>query len=456
MDRIMIAATHSGAGKTTITSGLMRALKDKGLKVQPYKVGPDYIDTSYHKQASGLDSHNIDEFILPKDEIRNIFAAYAKTSDISIIEGVMGVYDGYQSDSDYCSSASMAKILNCPVILVIDARAMAGSAAALVKGFVEFDKDLDIVGVILNNVSSENHYDILKKAIEKNVNVKVLGRIPKNSDISLPSRHLGLVMQSELDDSEQKLQTMADLVTTYLDLDEIIKISKAKSTWESKRAIKRSDKNLTLAIAFDKAFNFYYPDTLNILKLAGIKLEYFSPISDSELPECDGIYFGGGYPEVFARELSNNTKMRASIKEASNNNMPIYGECGGLMYLGDYLIDSDGNKFDMTGILSGYSKMSAKLQRFGYCQGKLNESTIIGEKGQIVRGHEFHHSEFITDLEPVYSMEKEMSDYSIKTWAGGYRYKNTFGTYLHTHFASDYNLIYKFCSALEEYSESNL
>ena len=218
MDRIMIAATHSGAGKTTITSGLMRALKDKGLKVQPYKVGPDYIDTSYHKQASGLDSHNIDEFILPKDEIRNIFAAYAKTSDISIIEGVMGVYDGYQSDSDYCSSASMAKILNCPVILVIDARAMAGSAAALVKGFVEFDKDLDIVGVILNNVSSENHYDILKKAIEKNVNVKVLGRIPKNSDISLPSRHLGLVMQSELDDSEQKLQTMADLVTTYLDL----------------------------------------------------------------------------------------------------------------------------------------------------------------------------------------------------------------------------------------------
>ncbi len=456
MDRIMIAATHSGAGKTTITSGIMRALKDRGLKVQPYKVGPDYIDTGYHKQASGLDSHNIDEFILSKDEIRNIFCVYAKKSDISIIEGVMGVYDGYQADSDYCSSASMAKILDCPVILVIDARAMAGSAAALVKGFVDFDKELDIQGVILNNVSSENHYEILKKAIEKNVNVKVVGRIPKNSDIALPSRHLGLVMQSELDDSDYKLQTMADLVVKYIDLEAIIKISKSKSTWEATRNVKKNDKNLTLAVAYDRAFNFYYPDTLNLLELAGIDLKFFSPINDSKLPKCDGIYFGGGYPEIFAKELSQNRAMRESVKEAAENKMPIYGECGGLMYLGDYLIDSDGNKFDMTGILSGYSKMSAKLQQFGYCQGKLNEDTIIGKKEQIVRGHEFHHSEFITDLKPVYSMEKELSNCSIRTWSGGYIYKNTFGTYLHTHFASDYNLIYKLCSALEEYSELNL
>lgn len=456
MDRIMIAATHSGAGKTTITSGLIRAIKNRGLKVQPYKVGPDYIDTSYHKLASGLDSHNLDEFILGKDEIRRIFTDYALTSDISVTEGVMGLFDGYQSDSDYCSSASMAKILDCPVILIIDAKAMAGSAAALVKGFVEFDKELDIKGVILNNVSSENHFNILKIAIENHVQVKVLGRLPKQKDISLPSRHLGLVMQDEIQDSESKMQVMANLVEEYVDIDEILKISKVKALTGSSKKINKNYSGVRLAVAYDKAFNFYYPDSLNLIKKAGITIKYFSPLADKRIPDCDGIYLGGGYPEVFADELSQNTYMLDSIKTAADNGMPIYAECGGLMYLGEYLLDDDNNKFEMSKIFAGYSKMSKGLKRFGYCEGKLTKATVIGDMGQIVRGHEFHHSEFFTDMPTVYKMEKELSDGSVSRWESGYIYKNTFGTYLHTHFGSNYEMIYKFCEAMEVYSEPHI
>ncbi len=456
MDRIMIAATHSGAGKTTITSGLIRALKNRGLNIQPYKVGPDYIDTSYHKLASGLDSHNIDEFILGKDEIRRIFIDYALGTDLAVIEGVMGLFDGYQSDGDYCSSASMAKILGCPVILIVDAKAMAGSAAALVKGFVEFDKALDIKGVILNNVSSENHFNILKRAIENHIDIKVLGRLPRQSDISLPSRHLGLVMQDEIKDSESKMQTMANLVEEYLDIDEILNISKVKTLYDSPLNINKIDNKLCLAVAYDKAFNFYYPDSLNLIKKAGVTIKYFSPLTDKKIPKCDGIYLGGGYPEIFAEQLSQNTDMLKSIKAAANNHMPIYAECGGLMYLGEYLVDEKNNKYEMSNIFTGYSKMTKGLKRFGYCEGTLTKDTLIGDIGQRVRGHEFHHSEFFTDMPTIYKMEKELSDGSVSRWESGYLYKNTFGTYLHTHFASNYNMIYKFCSLMEAYSESHI
>lgn len=455
MNRIMIAATHSGAGKTTITCGIIRALSNKNLRVQPYKVGPDYIDTSYHMLASGKISRNLDEFILPAREIKNIFAINSDCSDISVVEGVMGLFDGYQADTDYCSSASMAKLLGCPVILVIDAKAMAGSVAAIASGFADFDNDLDIRGFILNNVSTESHYDILKTAIENKTGIEVLGRLPKSKEVGLPSRHLGLVMQNELEDSEDKIQRMAQLVEENIDLQRIIEISSINTDFHNERKIQKNYTDLTLAIAKDEAFNFYYQDSIDFLSELGLKIEYFSPLNDEKVPDCDGIYIGGGYPEIFAERLSENAGIREHIKKLSDSGLPIYAECGGLMYLGDSLIDTEKKEYSMCSVLQGKSIMSTSLKRFGYCSGEFLEETILGSKTEVIRGHEFHHSVFETDLEPVYQMKKEKSDKTTDIWSGGYKVNNTFASYLHTHFCSDYKIAYNFCDAMERYSESD-
>lgn len=455
MNRIMIAATHSGAGKTTITCGIIRALSNKKLKVQPYKVGPDYIDTSYHMLASGRISRNLDEFILPAQEIRNILAINSESSDISVIEGVMGLFDGYQADTNYCSSASMAKLLDCPVILVIDARAMAGSAAAIAAGFADFDKELDIRGFILNNVSTKSHYDILKTAIENKTGIEVLGRLPKSQDVGLPSRHLGLVMQNEITDAEHRIQKMSELVEENIDLQKIIEISSRNTDFKNERMIHKRYDNLTIAIAKDEAFNFYYQDSIDFLSELGVRIEYFSPLNDEKVPDCSGIYIGGGYPEVFAKRLSSNISIREHIKELSYSGLPIYAECGGLMYLGDSLIDTEKNEFSMCGVLQGRSIMSPALKRFGYCTGEFLADTILGRKADIIRGHEFHHSVFETDLTPVYQMRKEKSDKTTDVWSGGYKVNNTFASYLHTHFCSDYKIAYSLCDAMERYCESD-
>ncbi len=455
MNRIMIAATHSGAGKTTITCGIIRALSERKLKVQPYKVGPDYIDTSYHMLSSGSISRNLDEYILPAEEIKNIFAINSAKADISVVEGVMGLFDGYQADTDYCSSASMAKLLNCPVILVIDARAMAGSAAALASGFVNFDKNLNINGIILNNVSTKSHYVILKTAIEKATGVDVLGRLPKSAEVGLPSRHLGLVMQNELEDAEEKIQRMAELAEENIDIEKIIEISSKTTGFKNQRQLHKKYDDLTLSVAKDEAFNFYYQDSLDFLSEMGVTIKYFSPLKDKKVPICDGIYIGGGYPEVFAQKLSSNANIRQHIKELSDSGLPVYAECGGLMYLGESLTDTDRNEFEMCGVLAGKSIMSSSLKRFGYCTGEFIDQTILGKEGDCVRGHEFHHSVFETDLKPVYMMKKEKADGTSDIWSGGYKVNNTFASYLHTHFCSDYKIAYSFCEAMERYSESH-
>lgn len=456
MKRILIGATSSGCGKTTITSGIIKALSDRGMKIQPYKVGPDYIDTSYHKLAAGITSRNLDNFILDTQEIKKIFSKNSKDVDISVVEGVMGFYDGYQADSDYCSTASMAKILDCPAILIIDGKGMASSAAAIVKGFKEFDKDVRLEGVIINNIGSDSHYNILKEAIEKNVEIKVLGRIPNVSEISLPSRHLGLVLGTEIEDAKEKVEKMAELVNKHIDIEKLLEIASDVSKLPEISTEKKHKTNVKLGLALDKAFNFYYEDSLDILRDLGVEIINFSPLTDSSIPDCHGLYFGGGYPEIFASELSSNTSMRESIKKAYQANMPIYGECGGLMYLGESLVDLEGNEYKMAALLKGKSKMTKGLKRFGYSKGVLLEDTIIGTKGQEVKGHEFHHSTFETDLKPVYEMQKVRYDNKVDRWAGGYKSKNTFASYLHTHFCSDYNLAYKFCEKMEEYRDINI
>ncbi|MGL5330391.1 MAG: cobyrinate a,c-diamide synthase [Peptostreptococcaceae bacterium] len=448
MKKILIAGTNSGVGKTTISLGIMQALTKRNIKVQPYKVGPDYIDPSYHTFITNRYSRNLDSYMLDDEKIKYIVKETSKDADISVIEGVMGLYDGLGIDLDSCTSSYTSKILKAPVILVINAKAMAASAAAMVLGYKELDKNVNISGVILNNVKSKSHYEILKEAVETYAKVEVLGYFPPNKEFSLESRHLGLVPSVEIDSLKAKFNNLADEIEKYINIDRIIEISESQdieSNFDlSKFVNKNKIENKSIAIAYDKAFNFYYRENIELLQRLGLEIKYFSPISDKEIPKSDYIYIGGGFPEIFCKELDENESMRKSIKEAHENNIPIYAECGGLMYLGETLLDKDENKLRMVGIFEGTSKMTSSLKRFGYCFGEAKSDNILAKKGQIIKGHEFHHSVFETNEPCAYIMRKERAGKIIDEWEGGYSKNNTLATYLHTHFYNNLECIENF------------
>ena len=448
MKKVLIAGTGSGVGKTTISLGIMQALTKRNLKVQPYKVGPDYIDPSYHTFITNRYSRNLDSYMLDDEKIKYIVKNSSKDADISVIEGVMGLYDGYGIDLDDCTSSYTSKLLKTPVILVINAKAMATSAAAMVLGYKMLDENVNIAGVITNNVRSESHYLLLKEAIEKYTGVEVLGYFPPNKEFSLESRHLGLIPSVEMDSLKTKFDNLADEIEKYIDIDRIIEIAESEefdTSFNLQEFIDEHNcKDKTIAIAYDKAFNFYYRENIELFEKLGMKIEYFSPINDKEVPVCDYIYIGGGFPEIFAKELHNNKNIRESIVKAHKNNIPIYAECGGLMYLGEKLEAQDKNIYDMVGIFKGCSKMTSSLKRFGYCLGEAKEDTILAKKGEIIKGHEFHHSIFESDEECAYYMRKIKDDKIIDEWDGGYSKGNTLATYLHTHFYNNLDCIANF------------
>ncbi len=448
MRKILIAGTNSGVGKTTISLGIMQALTKRNMKVQPYKVGPDYIDPSYHTFITNRHSRNLDSYMLDDEKIKYVFNKSSQDADISIVEGVMGLYDGIGIDLDNCTSSHTSKILKAPVILVINGKAMAASSAAMVLGYKQIDKDVDIKGVIVNNVKTKTHYEIIKQSIETYCNVEVLGYFPPNDEFSLDSRHLGLVPSVEIDCLKNKFNNLADEIEKYIDIDRILEISQTEeveSNFDLAPFIKINEiKNKTIAIAYDKAFNFYYRENIELLQELGLNVAYFSPLKDKEIPNCDYIYIGGGFPEIFAKELELNESMRNSIKKAHENNMPIYAECGGLMYLGEKLIDQENKECNMVGIFKGYSEMTSSLKRFGYCYGISKVETILSKKGEMIKGHEFHHSVFQTKEECAYTMRKERDKKIVDEWEGGYSKNNTLATYLHTHFYNNLDCIKNF------------
>jgi cobyrinic acid a,c-diamide synthase len=444
MKKILIGGTSSGVGKTTISIGIMKALKNRGLNVQPYKVGPDYIDTSYHTFVTNRESRNLDNYMLQDETIKYLFNKNSADADISVVEGVMGLYDGYGVDINSCTSSYMSKILKCPVILVIDGKAIATSSAAMVLGYKELDKDVDIRGVVVNNISSESHFEIIKESVEKYCGIEVLGYLPKNKDYSLTSRHLGLVPSIEMDGLNEKFDKLADLIEKHINIDRVLEIAQSESIYSNFKLSIPKFNDLTLALAYDEAFNFYYQDNIDLLEDMGVNIIKFSPIYDKELPNCNCVYIGGGFPEIFAKELQENINMRKSIKDTYHKNIPIYAECGGLMYLGEKLIDQDNSKFDMVGIFNGKSVMTKSLKRFGYCVGEALEDTVLSQKGDGIKGHEFHHSEFISDEKCVYLMKKERGGVVSHSWMGGYSKGNTLATYLHTHFYNNLNAIINF------------
>ncbi|CEO31952.1 cobyrinate a,c-diamide synthase [Paraclostridium sordellii] len=451
MKKILIAGTNSGVGKTTISLGIMQALTKRNLKVQPYKVGPDYIDPSYHTFITGRDSRNLDSYMLDDEKIKYIFKNASKDADISVIEGVMGLYDGLGIDLNSCTSSYTSKILKSPVILVINGKAMSSSAAAMVLGYKELDKEVNIKGVIVNNVKTKNHYELIKEAIEKYCNVEVLGYFPPNEKFKLGSRHLGLVPSVEIEALTEKFYDLGSEIEKYINIDRLIEISESEeieTSFELNELPKF--KNKSIAVAYDKAFNFYYKENLELLNQMNIEIKTFSPLYDKIVPKADCIYIGGGFPEVFAKELGINKKMRESIKKAHENNVPIYAECGGLMYLGEKLLDLDGNEYEMVGIFEGISKMTKSLKRFGYCDGIAKVDTVFSNKGDIIKGHEFHHSEFNSNEECSYKMVKKRGNKIVDEWYGGYSKGNTLATYLHTHFYNNLDSIIKFIGGKDE------
>ena len=385
----ILAGTGSGCGKTTVTLGLLSLLQQRGMRVQPCKVGPDYLDTAWHTAISGIASRNLDSFMLPAPILNALFTEQLQQADIAVIEGVMGLYDGYGTDPNYCSSAAMAKQLGCPVILLVDGKAVSTSIAATVMGFQHFDPALDIAGVIVNRVNSDAHFQLLKSAIERYCRVPVLGYVPRVEGVALPERHLGLVTARESVVNQQAWRDFASLLGRTLDIDRLLSLSELAAMpigeWGEQLAADAGE-GLTLALADDEAFNFYYPDNLALLARCGVKMVRFSPLRDRQLPACQMIWLGGGYPELYAAQLSENRSMCSSVRAALEANLPCIAECGGFMYLTEAI-----GEHPMVGFLPGRCFDAGKLARFGYVTLTAERDNLLCRAGGSIPAHEFHH-----------------------------------------------------------------
>jgi cobyrinic acid a,c-diamide synthase len=432
---VLIAGTHSGSGKTTVTLALMAALKRRGLAVQPFKVGPDFIDPSHHTAVCGRPSRNLDTFMMGEDGVRRSFQSAIKGASAAVVEGVMGLYDGMGA-TERGSSAEVAKVLGISVLLVLNVHGMSRSAAAMELGYCSFDPGVKIAGTILNQVGSLRHLSMLKSSLK----LPVMGALPKKKDLETKSRHLGLVMGFE---REHDLDALADLAEEHLDLDAILQLGVEQ--FSPKEPEVRNSEKVRIALAQDEAFCFYYYDNLAVLRSRGAELVPFSPMRD-DLPEVDGLYLGGGYPELHAQQLSKG-RARLQIKRASEDGMPIYGECGGLMYLGTGLI-CEGRSFQMTGALPATTHMTKSIQGLGYVEADVVRENPIVEMGKIC-GHEFHYSRMEVDEDArfVYRIARGRG---ITEGHDGLLEHRTLGGYLHAHFCTF--KVDKFIQSCREYS----
>lgn len=477
--RVLISADRSSSGKTTISMGLMAALVSRGYKVQPFKVALDYIDPSYHTEITGRFCRNLDGYLIDENGILDVYTHGCEAedkADIAIVEGVRGLYEGFESLSDLGSTAQIAKILNCPVILVINARSITRSSAALVNGYKNFDLDVQIAGVILNNIGSLRHAEKAKEAIEYYTGVPVIGIVPRDPSMQISMRHLGLMPALEgrrrlgNEGFEARLRGIEEIINKGIDIDRFLKIaSSAKPLKNPESSVFSStlderECKPKIGVALDEAFNFYYRDNIDLLKLAGAEIVYFSPVKDPALPEVDGLYIGGGYPELFAAELEANESMRQDIKKASAEGMPIYAECGGLMYLTEKISTGVPGKgtyhdasmpestYSMVGALPGHTIMG-QTRVVSYNIGTLERDSLIGKKGNSFKGHEFHHSE-IQEI-------PEDAEFAITLSRGtgiigdrdGLISGNTLGSYAHLHGVSYRELAGSLVEAARKFKE---
>jgi cobyrinic acid a,c-diamide synthase len=457
--RLVIAGTNSGVGKTSITLALTAALRAKGLDVQTFKVGPDYLDPSYLKLVSGRQCYNLDGWMTGREYVEDLFTSGSEDADIVLIEGVMGLYDGSDPANNEGSTAEIANWLNAPVILVTNVRGMARSLAALVKGFVEFGPEIKIAGVIANNCGSQRHAEWLSTALREAGLPGLVGSLPRGVFPELPHRHLGLITADERVLTAEMIAGFGESIGKCCDLDNLMRLAETAPPATSKRAPwPVAYTEIRIGIALDAAFHFYYEDNLEALEAAGCELVFFSPLNDSALPDdLDGLYIGGGYPEEHALNLADNSSMLESVRAFVKSGKPVYAECGGLMYLSEGIELKDGRFHELVSILPARTKMLPGRKRLGYVEVSLLQDSLLGTSGDILRGHEFHYSELMSlpdqsEWKPVYSLTYRRSD---KPVSEGYQKGNVLATYAHTHFASRPKAVQNFKTLCLKHREEN-
>ncbi len=463
---LCLAGVSSGVGKTTITLGFIAALARRGLQIQPFKAGPDYIDPTYHSLAAGRPCRNIDTWMVPSERALALYHLAMQEADLALIEGVMGVFDGFSYTEESGSTAEIAKLLGAPVLLVLDVGKMARSAGALALGYVQFDPTLNIIGFLLNRCGSEKHYQGVKTAVEDATGKPVLGWLPKDADLHIPERHLGLVPTNERGQLDAFVNHVADLIERYIDLEQVLRIIEQNEFREENSppgppqggehpdfplwGVRRASSKPRLAVARDAAFSFYYEDNLDLLRQAGAEIVFFSPLQDETLPpHTKGIYLGGGFPEVYAAQLTQNQAIHRAFWRAYAEGWPVYAECGGFMYLTEAIIDLEGERHEMVGMIPGVMHMQPHLISLGYRVVEAEAGNFLWPPGVSVRGHEFHWSLWQPDepISPAWHIRPRRETEATKP--EGYATENIIASYVHLHFAQDLQLARNFVKQLE-------
>ena len=459
--RIVLAGANSGAGKTTVTMGLIAAFKKRGLTVQPFKTGPDYIDSSYHQLASGRNCLNLDTWMLSREAVLELFERKAGECDIAVIEGVMGLYDG-AGDQEAGSTAHLAKMLKAPVILIVNARSMSRSIAAVVLGYKQFDEAVALKGVILNQIGSASHYRSAKAAIEQKTGLPVLGFLPRDKELNLPERHLGLIPTDEKIPLANFRKKLSKAIEENIAVDKIIAISRSvpslphfTKTLFIKGPVthngKASEAKVTIAVAKDASFNFYYPDNLDLLKHYGADLVEFSTLRNKKLPPgADAVYIGGGFPELFASQLSRNTSLKTDIYDQAKKGLPIYAECGGLLYLVKKLVDFKNRRFPMVGIFDTSVKMGDRLKALGYATIEVLKNNILSLPGARTKAHVFHWS-YLDGLSRKEKFAYRVKKNRRKAFSDGLLKWNVLASYCHVHFGSNVKFAKNFIKSAKRY-----
>lgn len=440
--RVMFAATRSGSGKTTVTCGVLAALKKQNIKVQAYKCGPDYIDPMFHRTVLGIDTGNLDTFFADADAIGRILARDTKDAELIVMEGVMGYYDGVGGATTMASSYELSKVTKTPVVLIVDAKGASVTLAAIIRGIMEYKKDSRIVGVILNRVSPM-FYSRIKHVIETECGIPVLGYLPEDASFAVPSRHLGLLQPGEMQKQRDWVETVAEAVRKTIDIDGILEIAAQAEMLQIQKATGETEKckfpaGYRIGVARDAAFSFYYRENLRMLEDMGATLVFFSPLADAHVPEVDALIFGGGYPELYAKQLYENQSMRVSVRQALEYGMPCHAECGGFLYLGKSLADAEGNVYEMVGFLDGAGFRTERLQRFGYVELAPQEADAFAVN-TVLRGHEFHYWDS-TDCGDACLAWKPLS--KQKTYPCMVKKKGTFAGFPHLYYAGAENFFY--------------
>lgn len=458
LPRVVIVGLRGGSGKTTLSIGLTRALREKGIRVTPFKKGPDYIDAGWLASSAGKPCYNLDPFLIGQEKVLASFIEHFGDTDCAVIEGNRGLFDGMDVKGS-CSTAKVSKILKSPVILIVDCTKITRTLAAMVLGVKRFDPGLKLAGVVLNQIAGKRHETVIRESIQKYCKVPVLGAIPRFSEMQLPERHMGLTPFQEYPEVDEAISRTAGIIKRYVDLDRVLKIAKSAPTLKPSKGVTTSQvergfmtpvagDRCLLGIIRDSAFQFYYPENFEELEKQGVELIEISALTESRLPDIDALYIGGGFPETHAIALSENTGFRKSLRKAVEKGLPVYAECGGLMYLGKSLV-VEGKAYPMAGVFPVSFTLEKKPQAHGYTVVKVTGANPFFKRGTVLRGHEFHYSKVTTNKHLIKSdkkgavppCDKELVTFAFKMQRGegiaggkdGLCYKNVFATYTHLH-----------------------